>query len=682
MKKVLTFIFSAILALSATGFECAAQKYVAPAVTISTTKVERGGKLYYEHKVIEKQTLYSISKAYDVYIDEIYAANEGLKENGLKKGSVIYIPVKGGDGGSAEGSTGGAEGSSDGTTGGSGSSNGTTGEAGSSDGTTGGAGFSGGTTGGADGSDGSSTYGVSGENTANSASLSAENSGKTANSGKNTANSRKNGANSASLSANGKNSANGSDTSEKVKKSAAEPTEFEKKSAEKKADRKAEKEKRKNFTTHTVKWYETIEDISEKYGVSVAVIMEVNELTDRELKPRQKLLIPNSPEEYASEGSEAEETVVETPVDSALAEAEDLSKIKKKRPDFLNKNDICATLLLPFNALAGEGNDLSMDFYSGALLAAKHLSEDSGISLYINVFDCYGNVLPDEKDLSYSDFVVGLLSKDGFDELLGYVPKDCRVVSPLDTGTLPLTETYSNFYQCSNSTAAQYADMAQWLVEEMEEGDRILVIHENSLAGTDQAGEIGEALNACALEWSTFSYSILDGRNITSSLGKQMTKDGVNRVIIVTSNEAFANDAIRNLNVLLHSDFDIVLYGGSKIRGFENIPVENLHNIKFHTSQSFFIDYDDARVQKFLMEYRALYNTEPSQTAFQGYDVIYYFTTMTRRVGAMHLVERPKDTPMLMSDFEFEKCGDEGGYVRTGIRRTVYEPNYSITYLK
>ncbi len=563
MKQVLTFIFSAILALSAAEFGCAAQNYVATPVTISSTTVERDGKVYYEHKVVDKQTLYSISKAYDVYIDEIYAANPGLKESGLKKGTVIYIPMKAETAGTAD----------------------RTGE----------------------------VSNASVENTANSASLD-------------------------------KNS----NTSAKAKKSAKEPTEFEKNAAEKKAARTAEREKR---------------------------------------KARQRRNTPNNPEENAVDETpapEVTEPVEETPTAEAdsTATSDAISKGKNKRPEHIGRNDICATLLLPLNAGAVGSNDLSMDFYSGALLAAKDLSEDSGISLYINVFDSYGDVLPDASELSYSDFVVGLLSKDGFNGLLENVPKDCLVVSPLDMNTLPLTERNANFYQCSNSTTAQYADMAQWLAEDMEESDRILVIHEKSLVGTEQAEEVGEALNARGLEWSSFSYSILDGRNITSALGEKLTEEGSNRVVIATSNEAFANDALRNLNVLIHNDFDIVLYGGSKIRGFENIPVENLHNVNFHSSLSFYTDYDDPKVQKFLMEYRALFNTEPSQTAFQGYDVMYYFTITSRRVGAMHFVERPKNTPMLMSDFEFEQVGKDGGHVRTGIRRTVYEPDYSITYLK
>ncbi|MCQ2136822.1 MAG: LysM peptidoglycan-binding domain-containing protein [Bacteroidales bacterium] len=71
------------------------QAYVPTPVTISKETVKVDGKLYYSHVVLERQTLYSISKTYQVSIDEIYDANEAiqLRETGLKKNSIIRIPV-------------------------------------------------------------------------------------------------------------------------------------------------------------------------------------------------------------------------------------------------------------------------------------------------------------------------------------------------------------------------------------------------------------------------------------------------------------------------------------------------------------------------------------------------------------------------------------------------------------
>ena len=74
-----------------------AQEYVAPRVTISKEKVRSGGKVFYSHVVQERQTIYSISKAYGVTMEEIYDANPALKleTEGLKKDQILLIPYKG-----------------------------------------------------------------------------------------------------------------------------------------------------------------------------------------------------------------------------------------------------------------------------------------------------------------------------------------------------------------------------------------------------------------------------------------------------------------------------------------------------------------------------------------------------------------------------------------------------------
>ena len=70
-----------------------AQEYVPTPVTISTEKVKLNGKLYYAHLVLERQTLFSIAKAYNVTEQDLYDANPNLRDTGLRKDSVLLIPV-------------------------------------------------------------------------------------------------------------------------------------------------------------------------------------------------------------------------------------------------------------------------------------------------------------------------------------------------------------------------------------------------------------------------------------------------------------------------------------------------------------------------------------------------------------------------------------------------------------
>ena len=95
MRKKLIAILSLAVSLACT--QAAAQQYQAPEVKISQDKVRVNGKSYYAHVVTEKQTLFSISKAYDVSLQDIYDSNRNLDlENaGLKVGQVIFIPTQG-----------------------------------------------------------------------------------------------------------------------------------------------------------------------------------------------------------------------------------------------------------------------------------------------------------------------------------------------------------------------------------------------------------------------------------------------------------------------------------------------------------------------------------------------------------------------------------------------------------
>ncbi|MFA5712737.1 MAG: LysM peptidoglycan-binding domain-containing protein [Bacteroidales bacterium] len=68
-------------------------QYTPPKVEKSNKKEIVEGVEFYLHRVQERETLYSISKVYEVAIEQIIADNPTLAE-GLKKGATIYIRVK------------------------------------------------------------------------------------------------------------------------------------------------------------------------------------------------------------------------------------------------------------------------------------------------------------------------------------------------------------------------------------------------------------------------------------------------------------------------------------------------------------------------------------------------------------------------------------------------------------
>ena len=88
MKNRLLFLALIFLGVLLTGKAMAQEP-----IKRSTETTMIGGKEYYLHHVKSGQTLYGLSRAYNVTIEEIEMFNPEVKD-GLKVGHVLGIPVR------------------------------------------------------------------------------------------------------------------------------------------------------------------------------------------------------------------------------------------------------------------------------------------------------------------------------------------------------------------------------------------------------------------------------------------------------------------------------------------------------------------------------------------------------------------------------------------------------------
>lgn len=436
------------------------------------------------------------------------------------------------------------------------------------------------------------------------------------------------------------------------------------------------------YIIHTVRWYESINDLSRKYNVPVEVIVEVNGLSKPKIKSRQKIKIPADLEQYyrykeAVSISAAVQASSQTPVQAAPPQ-EGQSQEGQPPVEQVKKDKVKAVVLLPLGATDGS-SDIYLDFYSGALMAAKDLGE-SGISAELDIVDLASGAISEEdlEKISTADMAIGPVTKSALESLIATGIKT-PVISPLDPKAACLADSSANFIQAPSPASRQYSDLALWLAEEREPQDNVLLISESGVTLSDGMTELKAILDEHYINFGTFSYSILQGRGIIDGMSASLRPDVTNRVVVLSENEAFVNDVVRNLNLLNYNKFNVVLYSASKIRSFETIDVENLHSVNLHVCSSYFIDYDDPRVKRFLLVYRALFNSEPNQFAFQGYDVAGFFIKACHDLGSRwptHL-DRGGINKMLQADFRLER-NPEGGFINTGIRRVIYGSDYSV----
>ena len=534
--------------------DLSAQEYVPTPVTVSTNKLKVDGKLCYSHIVQERQTIYSICKAYNVTAEDLYKYNPGLEENGLKKNGIIIIPAA---------------------------------------------------------------------------------------------------------------------STEAKEEPAPAAAETSKTAAQVQPQPQASAQTNNHYQKHIVKWYETdVKDVADKYGVPAEAIIHLNNLKDSKLTARQKLLIPNAAYQYTF-------AAVQSNPGDDVKEASDTTENanQEKNVEYTSKDEVAFALMLPMGATGSTSKRSYMDFYSGVLLGVYDCAQ-AGISSDLRVYDVAEGNLPEQGSLKGCDFAIGPVYRSDILTIMESGTDKTMVISPLDQRTESLLTKYDALIQAPTERFEQYRDLVEWLKEDYKPQDHVIYIGETAARDTAAVNTMRRTLNASGIPYSRFSYSILQGRDITEPLLEKMTAEGTNRFIIESESEAWVNDVVRNLN-LLKKEAEIVLYSPSKIRTFETIEAEYFHNLSLRVSLSYNVNYDAENVRSFITKYRAMFMTEPTQFAYQGYDLTTYFIGLVNKYGEdwkSKLTE--EEGQMLQSTLKFIKSKE--GYANVGIRRVLYMPDGTI----
>ena len=558
IKRLFAIIF---LSLSLAGFQAAAQQYEAPEVKISQDKVRVNGKSYYAHVVTEKQTLYSISKAYNVSLQDIYDSNRNLDlENaGLKVGQVIFIPTQP----SAPASAGTAV--------------------------------------------PSASQGDPFRENAPGTAVPADTKPKT------------------------ESSTTGSSALDRWlfpgnNRMNQNPPATEKPAAEPETQ------------------------VQAADGGTVSEAFSRNGLR-----------------------SNAEETVSPQQPDSLKVQVDSITTLDAFVLDIPER--ISVALLLPFTS--SKLSDNTVDFYSGLLLAARDLGK-SGVQIDIDAIDVRDSSSITPASLAGHDIIFGPITSKDMKVMLERCPDGKFIVSPLDPQAVALTKNAPSI-QAPTPTALQNQDIVRWAVEDMTPGDSLVLITQKGVTLSEGSRCIVDALKASGVKYHTISYGILEGLSIQKAFEAHCSANGITRYIVAADDESFANDAVRNVNLMLFKKHDVALYAPSRIRSFNMIETEYLHSVNTHISAAYFTDWGNKNVSNFIMAYRALFNAEPNQFAFHGYDTMHFFIDICRTYGRQWpKVLQDYSERGLQTDFRFVRDEGAAGFVNTAVRRVIYTPDFKV----
>ena len=370
--------------------------------------------------------------------------------------------------------------------------------------------------------------------------------------------------------------------------------------------------------------------------------------------------------------------------DSLATEADTLAvPFVPTRPPFVYDyaDKINVSLLLPF-AADNQANDHYLNFYFGALLAARDLA-DKGIELDLTVIDVSSarDFKRAGKAVASSDVIIGPVSPADIRRTLDLLPEGKSIVSPMDPKTEALTVDYPVIL-AATPVRTQIDDSMGWMKSNMDPRDSLIIVKEAGYPMTYN----GQYLIDRAEPENTggsirVSYALSEGIKMNEYFAAHThLKDTVTWVIAASEHDVFVKDVIRNVALQNYMGHNAYIYGPAKTKSPD---MDEMCGARLHQSATYYTDYNDPSVIRFVSDFRALFQAEPDNFAFHGYDTMMYFVLACDTYGR-NWSQKLDEIQMsgLQTNFKFWWDPDRKGYVNSGIRRVVYSPGFKATLIK
>ncbi|MCI1779091.1 MAG: LysM peptidoglycan-binding domain-containing protein [Bacteroidales bacterium] len=478
---------------------------------------------------------------------------------------------------------------------------------------------------------------------------------------------------------------------------------------QKKEKGKQKEEDITQFKRYTVKWYDDLQSIAQKFEVTEEALVSLNKLKTNKLARRQVLLIPD--EKYMEKQSGADKkgtTDIEKANISTQKEEDNIhANETATQKDTISlykrmfrKNPVIKTAyILPLECRDSvPANANYMDFYAGALMAIGDLKKDR-ISIDAEIIDqtefsSINNLIASGK-LNDRNFIIGPVDHKSYTpELLDFSRSNgIPFISPMDNAVGTYVADCSNIIQvpsdpgdvmlstCRNALRKYYSSGAE----------KILLIHEKGSRDSLYFNIAARYLSENGINFETIQYGILEGRYINGDILAKLSKKGNNIVIVPSNSEAFSNDAVRNLALCMNpietgenkAISHITLFGMPRWKNFETIDIKLFHKMNLHLSLPYYVDYNSEKTQDFIRKYRALFHSEPTPYSFSGYDITSYFVYEWYNYGINFPgMSSLPEKRMLQTDFLFKNPGEGHGLKNTGTTEIIYKPDYTISIVK
>ncbi|MDR2010322.1 MAG: LysM peptidoglycan-binding domain-containing protein [Bacteroidales bacterium] len=321
-----------------------------------------------------------------------------------------------------------------------------------------------------------------------------------------------------------------------------------------------------------------------------------------------------------------------------------------------------------------------LSFYNGCLLALDNFS-DPEIDLNINVYDIgrgntiLGNLITEGK-LSECDIIIGPAFKSQV-EFINDRLNDGEITFLLPfVSEDDILKKYSNNIMFTPNNITVKEEIANYISTLIN--PNIIIIQGTGGESIKAAVEYQKILKQYFTDENTVKIIKYDGKEL-SSLNSIVDKNLENIFISTIFDEASTTQILTNLFPL--KDYDITFFGNENMLNYETIDPLYYSKVKFTYHSHSNINYKSSVTENFILIFRDNFLHEPDNYAFCGYDLMNEFIDLLLRHGKGFI-------DCLNKNFEYEGLSGKFNFVRNPAygghsyaNKTIYlyslQPDYS-----
>ena len=449
------------------------------------------------------------------------------------------------------------------------------------------------------------------------------------------------------------------------------------------------------YSYHVVHQGETAESIAQRFDTKVKTLLELNGFDSRDSiregliikvpKPKSGTALPQQP----AQGQQPQEQTTPAVTEPEAEVVEDV-RFRALYPDTRAE----VALMLPLGTRE-RANQNYVDFYQGFLLAADSLrleGYESHIHLYNTAHDIakVDQIIASEQ-LKNANLIVGPVYEDTLIPVARYAQKhSIPVVSPLANLT---QSSYSNVFQMSPRAESKFAKVAN-----LFDGSHRIVVITSQTIDKDFDAEVKQLLGEREYTTHHYVYehpSVIEKRQKALAEGQEAEPspsdlspllDSTEKTLfIILAGTEVETDrilaALASANISLASRSikaaPYRVFGNNKWNRYKNIDRSLFFSNNVVMLSTYLNDRNNEKIRKFSADYVSAFGVMPSLYSFRGYDAAMIFIrSLYDRIGSglADVIYSPLQTPYKFVQNEQSRLRINSEWIRVN-----YNRNFTIT---